>query len=265
MAEQYAEKIAAVCRLIEAAEVPPTLHEMAERAGLSAYHFHRVFRRVTGLTPKQYAAAHRTQLVRSELGRGGSVTDAVYAAGYGSGSRFYAGGVLGMTPTAYQRGGSGETLQFALGDCSLGPILVARSEVGVCAVLLGEQLEADLRQRFPKAALIREDPQVLQSVIQLVDTGAAADLPLDIRGTVFQQRVWRALQAIPSGSTASYTEIAERIGAPKSVRAVAAACATNSLAVVIPCHRVVRKGGALAGYRWGLERKRALLDREGKP
>jgi AraC family transcriptional regulator of adaptative response/methylated-DNA-[protein]-cysteine methyltransferase len=267
LAEQHAAKIAQVCRLMETAEEPPQLQAMADLAGLSAFHFHRVFKSITGLTPKQYAGAHRAQRIQRELRGSETVTEAVYAAGYNSSSRFYAAAdsLLGMTPSSYRGGGDGATIRFAVGECSLGPILVARSERGVCAILLGDDLEEDLRERFPKATLIADDGLTLAAAIALVDVpGTGFNLPLDIRGTVFQQRVWKALQAIPIGQTASYTEIAQQIGAPKSVRAVAGACATNALAVAIPCHRVVRNDGGLSGYRWGVERKRALLKREAR-
>jgi AraC family transcriptional regulator, regulatory protein of adaptative response / methylated-DNA-[protein]-cysteine methyltransferase len=241
---------------------PRSLQELADRVGLSLFHFHRVFKSVTGVTPKQYAAAHRTNRLQSELGRGASVTEAIYAAGYNSSGTFYADTKLGMTPSRYRKGGLNTVIRFAVGTCSLGPILVARSELGVCAILFGDGAEEELRARFPKATLVRGDDDI-GAVIRLVETPrAGVDLPLDIRGTVFQQRVWQALRAIPVGTTASYTDIAKQIGSPNSVRAVAGACAANALAVAIPCHRVVRGDGSLSGYRWGVERKRALLERE---
>jgi AraC family transcriptional regulator of adaptative response/methylated-DNA-[protein]-cysteine methyltransferase len=271
-ANPHSAMIADLCRYIESAEESPSLDDLAERAGMSAYHFHRVFKRMTGLTPKAYAAAHRAERVRDGLRAGGTVTEAVYDAGYGSSSRFYeeSDAVLGMKPKAYKEGGAASTIRFAVGECSLGAILVAQSETGVCAILLGDDpdlLIEELEQRFPRAALVAGDPEFERLVSQVVGFVEAPrvglDLPLDIRGTVFQRRVWQALRAIPAGETASYREIAERIGAPKSVRAVAGACAANGLAVAIPCHRVVKADGGLSGYRWGVERKRALLDREG--
>ncbi|MFT4077048.1 MAG: bifunctional DNA-binding transcriptional regulator/O6-methylguanine-DNA methyltransferase Ada [Asticcacaulis sp.] len=267
---QQAALIADVCRFIEDADEALGLDEMAARAGLSPHHFHRLFKSVTGLTPKAYAEAHRTKRVREGLATGEAVTAALYDAGYGSSSRFYerSDAILGMTPKAFQTGGAGD-IRFAIGQCSLGAVLVAQSDRGLCAITLGDDAEAlahDLQDRFPKANLIGADEafeQTVARVIGLIDRGQALDLPLDIRGTVFQQRVWQALRAIPTGETRSYAEVAEAIGSPAAVRAVAGACAANALAVAIPCHRVVRTDGALSGYRWGVERKRALLLQEG--
>jgi AraC family transcriptional regulator of adaptative response/methylated-DNA-[protein]-cysteine methyltransferase len=269
--EERATKVQGICRLIESAEQIPSLDRLAQAAGLSPYHFHRVFKAVTGVTPKAYAAAHRARRVRDELARGSKVTDAIYGAGFNSSSRFYAGSdqLLGMKPTDYRAGGANAEIRFALGECSLGCILVAASNKGVCAILLGddpEVLARDLEHLFPRAELMGSDPKfeaLVAKVVGLIESPAEGlDLPLDIRGTAFQQRVWQALCAIPSGSTASYTEIAEKIGLPNAVRAVANACAANRLAVAIPCHRVVRSNGALSGYRWGVERKRALIAKE---
>ncbi len=269
--EQHAAKVAEVCRFIEGAEQVPTLDQLARQAGLSAYHLHRVFKGVTGLTPRAYAAAHRARRVRQALGRGGSVTDAIYDAGYNSNGRFYeeSGQVLGMTPTSYRTGGANIEIRFAIGECSLGSILVAQSGRGVCAILLGDDPDAlarDLQDRFPHARLIGGDAgfeRLVARVVGLIEAPALGlDLPLDLRGTAFQQRVWQALREIPVGAKASYSDVARRIGAPKSVRAVARACGANALAVMIPCHRVVRHDGALSGYRWGVERKHALLERE---
>jgi AraC family transcriptional regulator of adaptative response/methylated-DNA-[protein]-cysteine methyltransferase len=267
-----AAKVAELCRYIEAADPAPTLDELARRAGLSSYHLHRVFKAVTGLTPKAYATAHRARRLREALGRRGStVTDAIYDAGYNSGGRFYdeADGVLGMTASRYRAGGAGTQIRFAIGQCSLGAILVAQSDRGVCAILIGDDpdtLAHELQDRFPKAQLIGGDRAFERLVARVVGFVEAPriglDLPLDVRGTAFQQRVWQALRDIPAGRTASYTEIAARIGAPTAARAVAQACAANALAVAIPCHRVVRSDGALSGYRWGVERKRTLLERE---
>jgi AraC family transcriptional regulator, regulatory protein of adaptative response / methylated-DNA-[protein]-cysteine methyltransferase len=269
--EQHAAKVAELCRLIENAEQVPSLDELARHANLSSYHLHRVFKAIIGLTPKAYAAAHRAKRVRAELSRSGSVTDAIYGAGYNSNGRFYeqSNQVLGMTPTNYRAGGANTDIRFAIGECSLGSILVAASEHGVCAILMGDdpnELARDLQDRFPRANLIGGDAKFEALVAKVVGFVEAPrlglDLPLDVRGTAFQQRVWQALREIPAGATASYTDVAKRIGAPKSVRAVAGACAANALAVAIPCHRVVRSDGVLSGYRWGVERKRALLDRE---
>lgn len=238
---------------------------------MSPYHFHRVFKSVTGLTPRAYAAAQRARRVRSELARSQSVTEAIFDAGFNSGGRFYATAdeVLGMTPTAYRAGGARAEIRFAVGECSLGSILVATSQKGVCAILLGDDPDAltrDLQDRFHGAHLIGGDQEferLVAKIVGFVEAPAIGlDLPLDVRGTAFQQRVWQALRKIPAGSTASYSDIAARIGAPKAVRAVAQACAANTLAIAIPCHRVVRNDGALSGYRWGIERKRALLERE---
>jgi AraC family transcriptional regulator of adaptative response/methylated-DNA-[protein]-cysteine methyltransferase len=269
--DERAAAVARACRLIETADDPPGLGALAEAAGMSRFHFHRVFKATTGVTPKAYAAAHRARRVREELSRGHTVTDAIYDAGFNSSGRFYATapGVLGMTPTSFRSGGDGASIRFAVGECSLGSILVATSDRGVCAILLGEDPDAlvrDLQDRFPRARLLGGDPgfeRLVARVVGFVEAPALGlDLPLDVRGTAFQRRVWQALREIPAGTTATYAEIAGRIGAPKAVRAVAQACASNALAVAIPCHRVVRRDGALSGYRWGVQRKRALLDRE---
>ena len=271
LAEQHADTVATACRRIESAESAPTLASLASAAGMSPHHFHRVFKAVTGLTPRAYAAAHRAQRVRTALDATDSVTAAIYDAGYQSSGRFYedAAGVLGMTPSDWRAGGANTAIRFAVGQCSLGAILVAASARGICAITLGDDPDAlvrDLQDRFPRAELVGGDAAfeaVVARVVGFVEAPRLGlDLPLDVRGTAFQQRVWQALRTIPAGATASYTEIAQRIGAPKSVRAVASACAANAIAVAIPCHRVVRTDGALSGYRWGVERKRALLDRE---
>ena len=273
LASEHAAKVAELCRFIENAEEIPSLDELAARAGLSAYHLHRVFKEVTGLTPKAYAAAHRAKRVRKELGSSATVTEAIYGAGYNSQGRFYeeSNQVLGMTPTRYRAGGVDTEIRFAVGECSLGSILVAQSERGVCSIMMGDDPDAlarELQNQFPRAKLIGGDAQfeeVVAQVVGLVEApGIGTDLPLDVRGTAFQQRVWQALREIPAGETVSYTELAKRIGAPQSVRAVAQACGANKLAVAIPCHRVVRNDGSLCGYRWGVERKRALLERETK-
>lgn len=259
------------CRLIETSERQPTLAQLAEQVGWSPYHLHRVFMAVTGLTPRAYGAAHRARTVRQVLERSNSVTEAMYEAGYSSSGRFYAeaDGILGMEPSRYRKGGRNVEIRFAVGECSLGAILVAQSERGVCAIALGDDADAlvrDLQDRFPSATLVGGDAAFEQQVARVIGFVEAPqlglDLPLDIRGTAFQQRVWAALREIPPGETHSYRQVAERIGSPGSARAVAGACAANPLAVAIPCHRVVRNDGGLSGYRWGLERKRALLDRE---
>ena len=269
----HAEKIAQACRLIEGADEEPKLDALAETVGLSSYHFHRIFKQALGVTPKAYATAHRTKRVRARLGENGTVTDAIYDAGFNSNGRFYANSseMLGMTPSDFRAGGAGQEVRFAVAECSLGPILVAASDKGICAILFGndsETLLRDLKAQFPRARLIGGDKvfeELTAKVVGFVeDPAKGLDLPLDVRGTAFQHRVWDALRRIPPGSTASYAEIAEKISAPKAVRAVARACATNRIAVAIPCHRVVRSDGALSGYRGGVERKRALLDKEAK-
>ncbi len=269
--EQHAATIALLCRRIEEGETEPSLAELAASASMSLFHFHRVFRAVTGLTPKQYATAHRRHTVRGKLRTGTTVTEAIYDAGYGASSRFYSSSsnALGMTPSAFRAGGKDETIYFVVGETSLGSLLVARSERGICAILLGDDpahLLQGLEDSFPHATLLGGDAGFEQTIARVVGLVEAPhlgiDLPLDIRGTVFQQRVWQALRTLPAGSKASYTEIAEAIGAPASIRAVARACAANTLAVAIPCHRVVRRDGNLSGYRWGIERKRLLLERE---
>jgi len=271
---QNLAKVTEACRIIEDAESSPGLDELAKRVGLSKYHFHRVFKQITGLTPREYAAAHREKRLRNELGRSGTsstITAAIFDAGYNANSRFYekSNAVLGMTPTNYRAGGTNTDIHFAIGECSLGAILVAQSERGICAILMGDdpdELARNLQDRFPRANLIGGDrafEQLVAKVVGFVESpGIGLDLPLDVRGTAFQQRVWQALREIPAGQTASYTDIANRIGSPKSVRAVAQACAANAIAVAIPCHRVVRNDGGLSGYRWGVERKRTLLENE---
>ena len=271
---KHAALVAQACRRIEAAEQPPSLDDLARQAGLSPFHFHRVFKAATGLTPKAYADAHRANAVRTSLARGSSsVTEAIFDAGFNANSRFYehADAMLGMKPTQYRAGGVDARIEFAIGESSLGAILVARSQRGVCAISLGDDADLLLRElqdRFPRAELVGGDTGFERLVAQVVgmieQPNLGIDLPLDVRGTAFQQRVWQALGQIPPGQTASYAQIAQRIGSPTSVRAVAQACASNTLAVAIPCHRVVRSDGALSGYRWGVERKRELLSREHK-
>ncbi|QPG65806.1 bifunctional DNA-binding transcriptional regulator/O6-methylguanine-DNA methyltransferase Ada [Pseudomonas sp. BIGb0427] len=271
VAKQHRAQVTRACALIESADPAPSLNQLAEQLNLSPFHFHRVFKAVTGLTPKAYASAHRAHKVRTQLQQSATVTDALYEAGFNSNSRFYesSNARLGMTPGAYRDGGANTDIRFAIGQCSLGAILVAQSERGICAILLGDDPQAllnDLQDKFPKANLIGGDAgfeTLVARVVGFIEApGIGLDLPLDLRGTAFQERVWQALRAIPAGSTASYAEIAQRIGSPRAVRAVAQACAANALAVAIPCHRVVRSDGNLSGYRWGVERKRELLARE---
>jgi len=269
--DKQAAVVAQACRLIETADSAPSLDELAAAVGLSPSHFHRLFQAHTGITPKAYAQSQRRQRVRAELARTATVTQAIYGAGFLSHGRFYESStdVLGMTPSTFRAGAQGLCLRFAIGQCWLGAILVAASDRGVCAIFLGDdpdQLARELQDRFPHAELLGGDAAFERWVAVVVgfvtNPALGLALPLDIRGTAFQQRVWQALRDIPCGSTASYTDIAHRIGQPKSVRAVGTACAANPLAVAIPCHRVVRTDGSLAGYRWGVERKSELLRRE---
>jgi AraC family transcriptional regulator of adaptative response/methylated-DNA-[protein]-cysteine methyltransferase len=273
-AETYAAIVAKACRLIKSAEEPPKLDDLAASFGMSPFHFHRRFKAITGLTPKAYGAAHRMNRVRAELvDKGSSVTRAIYGAGFNSNSRFYerSNEILGMTPTAFKGGGKGAHIRFAVAQCSLGAILVACSEKGICAISLGDdpgELVDEFQEQFSNADLIggdRDFDLLVARVVGFVEAPQLGlDLPLDVRGTAFQQRVWQVLKAIPAGETASYAEIARRLGAPKAARAVARACAANNIAVAIPCHRVVRNDGSLSGYRWGVDRKRALLENEAK-
>jgi AraC family transcriptional regulator of adaptative response/methylated-DNA-[protein]-cysteine methyltransferase len=268
---ENAALVARACRLIEESEEEPSLEQLAEAVERSPSYFHRIFKATTGLTPKDYAAADRARKVREGLDAGSSVTEAIYDAGFNSSGRFYekSNGMLGMTPSRYRAGGANEEIKFAVGQTSLGAILVASSTKGVASILLGDdpdELLRNLQDRFPKARLIgmdREYEALIARVCGFVENPSLGlDLPLDVRGTAFQRRVWQALQAIPVGERLSYSEVARRIGSPNAVRAVAGACAANNLAVAIPCHRVVRNDGALSGYAWGVERKRVLLDRE---
>jgi len=271
LAERQAAAVSKACRLIEVSDEIPGLDFLAHAAGLSRHHFHRLFKTVTGVTPGAYAAAHRANRVRNELMRSATVTDAIYDSGFNSSGRFYANSnrMLGMTPTEFRAGGAAAEIRFAVGECALGAILVAASGKGICAIFLGDEPDAlvrDLQDRFPAAEFIGGDRVFEDWVAKIVGFVEAPqiglDLPLDVRGTAFQQRVWQALTEIPTGSTMSYAEVADKIGVPKAARAVARACAGNIIAVAIPCHRVVRRDGSVSGYRWGAERKRALIERE---
>ena len=275
LAERHADMVARACRLMDASlgtsEGEYDLDSLAQACAMSRFHFHRIFKTHTGITPKAYARAQRAARLEKELGAAPTVTDALYAAGFNSSARFYADapGRLGMTPTAWRAGGSGMAIRFAIGACTLGAILVAATDTGICAILMGDdpdQLARDLQDRFPAAQLSGAQADfeaTVAAVVGLVEAPAVGlALPLDVRGTVFQQRVWEALRHIPSGHTVSYAELAARLGLPGGARAIAGACAANPAAIAIPCHRVVRHDGALSGYRWGVERKRALLDRE---
>ncbi|MFL6452359.1 MAG: bifunctional DNA-binding transcriptional regulator/O6-methylguanine-DNA methyltransferase Ada [Bryobacteraceae bacterium] len=272
VAQEQAAKVVRLCRMLEESDTIPSLEQLAKEAAMTPFHLHRVFKAATGLTPRSYAVAQRSERVRSRLlSQGETITDAIYSSGYNSNGRFYdeSGAILGMTPSKFRNGGANEQIKFAVGQCSLGAILVAQSQRGICAISLGddpETLVRDLQDQFPRARFIGRDPafeETVAKVVGFIDSRSTElDLPLDIRGTTFQQRVWNALAEVPSGSRLSYTELARRIGAPKAVRAVAQACGANRLAVAVPCHRVVRHDGQLAGYRWGVERKRRLLDGE---
>ena len=272
LAEQRAAMVAKACQLIERSEALPNLDEMANVVGMSPFHFHRVFKAEVGLTPKAYAAGLRGRKLREELGdHANSVTAAIYGAGFNSNSRFYAASndLLGMRARDYRAGGLNMEVRFAVGQCTLGAILVAQSQFGICAILLGDDPDAlvrGLQDQFPKARLIGGDESFEQLIAQVVGFVEAPslglNLPLDIQGTAFQERVWQALREIPPGATVSYAQVAARIGQPKAVRAVAQACGANHIAVAIPCHRVVRNTGELSGYRWGVDRKRELLRRE---
>jgi AraC family transcriptional regulator, regulatory protein of adaptative response / methylated-DNA-[protein]-cysteine methyltransferase len=271
-AEREARLVAAACRTIETAEVAPSLGDLAGASGLSPYHFQRLFKACLGLSPHAYAAAHRHRAVVAALPRAESVTEAIYAAGYGSGSRFYAstGKALPMKPRDLRATAVAETIAYVIRDCLLGRVLVGVSDKGVCAIFIGDDtvlLQGELAERFPKAALVVGEAgldALVDRVVALVERPGSSELPLDIRGTAFQHKVWQALCEIQPGETATYGEIARRIGAPRAVRAVAAACGANKLAVAVPCHRVVGADGRPTGYRWGLQRKRALLERERK-
>lgn len=263
--------VAQVQRLLQNAERTLSLAELGAALSMSPFHLQRLFKRATGLSPRQYAALWRAERLKGELKQGATVTDALYEAGYGSARALYdaARQHLGMSPGAYRSGGAGESIGYACGETALGWVLVAATGRGVCALRFGdsaEHLVEELRAEFPRAA-IAADAERLQPCLEAVQAHLAGrrpqlDLPLDLKGTGFQQRVWAALQAIPYGEVRSYREVAEAIGEPTAVRAVARACAANPVALAVPCHRVVRTGGALSGYRWGVERKRALLERE---
>ncbi len=273
LAERYAVAVGEACRIIEAAEIAPSLATLSRRAGMSPYHFHRVFKSVAGVTPKAYAEAHRSRKVRQALTSSETVTDAIYDAGFNSGGRFYAKSaqVLGMTPTRFRAGGERATIRFAIGECSLGAILVAATEVGVCAILLGDDPEAlirDLQDRFDRATLVGGDGEFEALVAQVVgfveQPRLGLDLPLDVRGTAFQEAVWKELTRIPAGETRTYSQIAAAVGRPKAVRAAGTANGDNNVAVLIPCHRVIRTDGTLGGYAYGLERKTKLLEKEAR-
>ncbi|CAA9367671.1 MAG: Methylphosphotriester-DNA--protein-cysteine S-methyltransferase (EC / ADA regulatory protein / Methylated-DNA--protein-cysteine methyltransferase [uncultured Chloroflexia bacterium] len=256
--------------LIVSALDEPTLEELGAAVGLAPTYLQRVFKKQIGVSPKQYARAHRVEQVKTHLRSDAQVTAALYEAGYGSSHGFYreANTQLGMRPLTYRQGAPHMHISYTIIDSSLGALLIAATEQGICAVQFGDEarLEADLRAEFPGAQIQREDavlaPQACAILAHLAGEQAELDLPLAVQATAFQARVWNALRAIPYGETRSYTEVARQLGEPRAVRAVARACATNPVALVIPCHRVVRSDGELAGYRWVIERKRALLGQE---
>jgi AraC family transcriptional regulator of adaptative response/methylated-DNA-[protein]-cysteine methyltransferase len=269
--DPHREAVLRACQIMDEAETPPLLDDLAQEIGYSPSYFSRLFKRIVGVTPKQYAMEKRLGRVRDSLQAGTTVTEAVYAAGFGSGSRFYedAAASLGMKPSTYQKGGRGMRIRFAITQCFLGWVLIAATEQGICALEFADEpgvLDERLRARFSEAEFVESDPAFrewsAQILAHLESPRDDLDLPLDVWGTAFQRRVWTALREIPPGSTASYGEVAARLGNPKAARAVARACATNPVSVAIPCHRVIRSDGGLGGYRWGLERKRKLLERE---
>ncbi len=264
--------ISKACRAIEDSDTPPSLSVLASQANLSPWHFHRLFKATVGVTPKQYATTHRSHKLRTGLSSETSVTDVIYESGFASSARAYesASSHLGMTPTAYRNGGKGLVIRIAIGQCFLGNVLVGATESGICAIEFGDDPEIMKRQfveRFSNANVVSDDRDFndwLDEVVEYIETPELGlDLPLDIQGTAFQRRVWDALKRLPSGTTVSYGELASKIGSPTSARAVAQACASNRVAVAVPCHRVVRQDGELGGYKWGIERKRMLLRREG--
>jgi AraC family transcriptional regulator, regulatory protein of adaptative response / methylated-DNA-[protein]-cysteine methyltransferase len=271
--EHHVKAMIQACKLIDQSEEHPRLQNLAAAVGMSSSNFHRLFKEIVGVTPKQYAATVRMDRLRSGLTEGLSITQSIYDAGFSSVSRFYEGSrnMLGMTPSTYKNGAAGLRIHVAVADSFLGWVLVAATDRGICSIDFGDtpqSLLERLRRRFPKAELRQDDSGFgawVSRVAAFLEAPAhGLDLPLDIQGTAFQQRVWRALQKIPPGSTKSYAEIAAQIGKPTAARAVARACASNRIAVVIPCHRAVRSDGGLGGYRWGMERKRRLLEREAK-
>jgi AraC family transcriptional regulator, regulatory protein of adaptative response / methylated-DNA-[protein]-cysteine methyltransferase len=272
------EMVQRACRFIEKhieshLEGAVTLEALGKEVSVSPYHFQRVFKRVMGITPRQYAQAYRLGQLKQQLKEGEQVTTALYNAGYGSSSRLYeqTPAQLGMTPSAYRQGGKNMRIGYTIVDCPLGRLLIAATAKGICAICLGDEdaaLETALFNEYPAAEIQCDGVELSQWVGALLrhlrGQEPQLDLPIDVQATAFQWRVWQALRAIPYGSTRSYGEIAEALGDAKAARAVARACATNPVALVVPCHRVIREDGGLGGYRWGMERKRQLLEQEAK-
>ncbi len=259
------------CAFIEAEEAIPSLERLADRAGYSRFHFLRMFRDHVGLTPRSYAEGVRARRLQAALAGGARVADAVAEAGYGSESRVYedTGKLLGMTPGALRRGGAGETIRTAIADCRFGRLLVGATATGVCFLGFAEPDDAllgDLRARFPKATILADDASLTETIRTIIgfmdEPRQALDLPLDLRGTAFQLRVWEALRQIPHGQTRTYAQLAGMVGNPKAIRAVARSCATNPVSLAVPCHRIIGSDGTPTGYRWGIPRKRDLLARE---
>jgi len=269
--EEIEQKIIRACRSIEQSDTPLKLNDLAQEATLSPYHFHRLFKKIVGITPKQYSSRHQSHRFKESLTTSQSVTDAIYTAGYSSSSAAYnkRQDQLAMNPKAYRNGAAGITITYGLAECFLGWVIVAATERGICAIEFGDDpktLPQQVQSRFLKARLQKAGSgfgSLIKEVVDFIKTpGNDFNIPLDIQGTAFQQQVWNVLRQIKPGGTVSYTEVAERIGNPNAIRAVAAACASNKLAVVIPCHRVISKDGKLSGYRWGVERKKMLLETE---
>jgi len=260
--------VLAAIEMVRASEAPVPLAELARETGYSPAHFQRLFTRATGLSPAAYARAMREERAREALSGGGEVTDAIYAAGYGSASRFYDGAArtLGMAPSAWANGGRGVVIRHAVVETTLGPMLVAATARGICRLSFGEG-QADLRARFPDAEIVEGGPEFASLLAQVIDAverpGTGAHIPLDVQGTAFQQAVWQALRKVPPGETRTYAQIAAEAGRPRAVRAAGSANGANNVAVLIPCHRVVRGDGTLGGYAWGEDIKRELLEREG--
>jgi AraC family transcriptional regulator, regulatory protein of adaptative response / methylated-DNA-[protein]-cysteine methyltransferase len=269
--QRQREVIERICQLIERSETPLSLDELAQSATMSRFHFQRTFKKIVGITPKQFQQALRRVRIQRSLHDERNITEAIYAAGFNSSGHFYADAkqMLGMKPQQFQRGGADVIIRYGMVPCALGVLLLAATDKGICSIELGDNAQhlADaLKRHFPRAQLVPMDAQVeqwLREIVQFIEQPhSALQLPLDIQGTAFQRQVWQVLRDIPLGETSSYSEIAARIGNPRAVRAVATACASNRLALAIPCHRVIRGNGELAGYRWGIERKQQLLERE---